>query len=413
MNARGNFFAIDRRAWAAVCGLGSINAAVAYLVLARGTLGDMRTTAWSVNAIENHTGVARHLAQTAIKRLSTSGIIEQTRGGTKPLYRLRAPHEFPGPKPAAITAEEDALLQIIENEGRSTFVPKTARYDSEWPTTNPYKLACDLVRKGHLTDDGRQFFGLGVGPELVSEESDWIWLPTSLIEGAASETAPIELLRQAQNLAALRLLIDLYHAQSLPRHGGVHWRTIRRTYEKAELGSYGAHTVWGFSIGNDEAWLNRPVVEPHVDHENPKDRLHRFWPALRLLESTGLAAFVAHVVEADSDEAAVLFPYGGTLALDEEMAVGEAAGEAGLAMLTEWQEKTADTASMLLVPLLSHQSRAVMVGLLRLRYQAATAANAEWHQRRPQWAEQAKHFRKLAEKAYASQSFATSTRHQI
>jgi hypothetical protein len=36
---RGGFFAVDRRAWARACGLG-MNAAVAYLVLARGTGGD-------------------------------------------------------------------------------------------------------------------------------------------------------------------------------------------------------------------------------------------------------------------------------------------------------------------------------------------------------------------------------------
>ena len=85
MNTRGNFFAVDRRAWASVCGLGSINAAVSYLVLARGTLADMRTTAWSVKAVETHTGVPRHLAQTAIKRLLEAGLIQQKRAGTKPL----------------------------------------------------------------------------------------------------------------------------------------------------------------------------------------------------------------------------------------------------------------------------------------------------------------------------------------
>ena len=109
MSGKGNFFAVDRRAWAAVCGLGSINAAVSYLVLARGTLGDMRTTAWSVKAVETYTGVPRHLAQSAIKRLLEAGLIRQTRTGTKPLYYLVAPHEFPGPELVRITATESAL----------------------------------------------------------------------------------------------------------------------------------------------------------------------------------------------------------------------------------------------------------------------------------------------------------------
>jgi hypothetical protein len=86
--ARGNFFAVDRRAWAAVCGIGSMNAAVAYLVLARGTLKDMRTTAWSVNAIETHTGIARPRAAAAIRALLEASLAEQIKAGSRPSYRL-------------------------------------------------------------------------------------------------------------------------------------------------------------------------------------------------------------------------------------------------------------------------------------------------------------------------------------
>jgi hypothetical protein len=55
------FFAIDRRSWAAVCGQG-LNAAIVYLVMARGSGGDQRTTSWSINAVENYTGVSRSRA---------------------------------------------------------------------------------------------------------------------------------------------------------------------------------------------------------------------------------------------------------------------------------------------------------------------------------------------------------------
>src|SRR4051812_29531103 len=49
--AEGIFFAIDNRLWERVCALG-LNEAVAYLVQARGTGRDNRTTTWSVEAIE-------------------------------------------------------------------------------------------------------------------------------------------------------------------------------------------------------------------------------------------------------------------------------------------------------------------------------------------------------------------------
>ncbi len=53
---QGDFFAVDRRAWARACALG-LNPAVAYLVLARGTSADNRSTTWSAQAIEKYTGV--------------------------------------------------------------------------------------------------------------------------------------------------------------------------------------------------------------------------------------------------------------------------------------------------------------------------------------------------------------------
>jgi hypothetical protein len=412
MATRGNFFAVDRRAWAAVCGLGSMNAAVTYLVLARGTLSDMRTTAWSVKAIETHTGVPRHLAQAAIKRLVAEGLVRQTRGGTKPLYYLVAPHDIPGPTPARITATEADLVRIIEDAGRSTFVPKTAKMDSDWPVTTPYELACGLVRKGHLTNDGRQFFGLALAPQPMSEEPDWIWLPASIVTGAADERPPVELLRQAQDQTALRLFVDLYHAQSLPRAGGVHWRTVRLNYTKEAIGTYGAHTVWGFSRARSEAWPNCPLVKPFLD-QSSEQPAQRFFDALAFLIRLGLVAYTPHLIEADTDEAAVLFPVGGAMAVREERALGDAAHTAGLAMITDWQEKLADGAYEHLFPLLPHQGNAVMVGLLRLRYQADTAANAEWGERRSQWAEEARKFEELAEKAQSSQRFATSTQYPI
>jgi hypothetical protein len=49
-----------------------LNPAVAYLVLARGSGADNRTTAWSVNAIEGYTGIGRPRAKKAIDALMTA-----------------------------------------------------------------------------------------------------------------------------------------------------------------------------------------------------------------------------------------------------------------------------------------------------------------------------------------------------
>ena len=73
-----------------------MNAALSYLVRARGTGGDQPTTSSSVNAIESHTGVARPRAQKGLKALETARAIRFLKGGSRPRYFLVPPHEIPG-----------------------------------------------------------------------------------------------------------------------------------------------------------------------------------------------------------------------------------------------------------------------------------------------------------------------------
>ena len=54
--AKTGFFAVDRRIWAKLCVPGMMNEAVAYIVQARGTGRDNRTTTWSVESVERYTG---------------------------------------------------------------------------------------------------------------------------------------------------------------------------------------------------------------------------------------------------------------------------------------------------------------------------------------------------------------------
>ena len=91
----GEFFAIDRRAWAMACKQG-LNPAVVYLLLARGTGPDQRTTSWSVNAVENYTGISRPRARDGLEKLVQAGLVRITQGGTRPRYYLIPAHEVPG-----------------------------------------------------------------------------------------------------------------------------------------------------------------------------------------------------------------------------------------------------------------------------------------------------------------------------
>ncbi|HLM41154.1 MAG TPA: hypothetical protein VK434_16375 [Microvirga sp.] len=109
-SGRGGFFTVDRRTWARACSSG-LNAAVAYLVLARGTARDNRATAWSVQAVETYTGISRGRAQQALELLARNGLVGVLREGTRPKYLLRPAHEVPGcegyPPPALTEVEQN------------------------------------------------------------------------------------------------------------------------------------------------------------------------------------------------------------------------------------------------------------------------------------------------------------------
>jgi hypothetical protein len=92
--AGGEFFTVDRRAFANACAL-ELNAAVAYLVVARGA-GSRPFSQWSGHAIEHYTGISRSKVKLALKSLIDSQLLTLERGGTRPLYRIIQPSEVEG-----------------------------------------------------------------------------------------------------------------------------------------------------------------------------------------------------------------------------------------------------------------------------------------------------------------------------
>src|SRR5215472_11236298 len=86
MGSKG-FFRIDRRTWAKVCELG-MNPAVAYLVLACGTGKDHRGTSWSVNAVQEYTGIAWIHGKPAVQALCDKRFIKLVKAGSRPRYEL-------------------------------------------------------------------------------------------------------------------------------------------------------------------------------------------------------------------------------------------------------------------------------------------------------------------------------------
>lgn len=408
----GNIFAVDRRAWAKVCDTG-LNAAVAYLMLARGTGGDQRTVGWSVNAIENRTGISRPNAKKAIETLKQNGLIRQLKGGTKPQYYIVPTHELPAGSTAntaePLTSEEQRILRLIADE--ATWVPKVGRHDNVWKYGNPYKIAVDLALKGFLKNQGGQIFSRVQMPKAqpMPEDPDWIWLPNSILDGVGDEIPPVERIRQSQNIVPLKLFINLYHAHQLLTFGGVNWRPglagIRQQYERHRLGEYGPYVVWGFEPQSVQA--DTQLAEPFFTGEIKKQDFggkeytvdtgwRVFWDAFGFLRSNGLIQVVPHLVEAYTDEGEIIFSQG-YAGEDGEREVAFATSSAAEAMLAEWQLKRLESEDYeALIPVLKHLSNVQLVGVVRLRYRPQTEATALWLRRaNAQWVEWAKRYSEI------------------
>jgi hypothetical protein len=361
----GEFFAIDRRTWGYVCSLG-INAAVAYLVLARGTGRDNWTTAWSAHAIETRWLLSRGRAVIAINTLKSSGAIDQTgRGGRATRYTLRAAANIPALKlrRGELTDWEAEAVENVRN-GRK-----------------PDSFAIGAAEKGWLVRSGKNYV-LADEPNL---EPDLIWLPNSLVDGVGGEpVSPIQLASRPQDPLLLRLLVDLYHSQDLAEHGGIHWRTIRFKYERHRVCQVGPFVIWEFSAGTKECWPHLPMFAPHYRGErdtaewNESDK--EFWGRWQLLEQMGLIELVPHLIAADTAEAGVIHPLALRNGEPVEREVADAARDAATAMLPSGQpaELRNDKQIVALAPVPFEFEKVELVGLYRLRYRTRNARTGAW-----------------------------------
>jgi hypothetical protein len=370
-NSIGGFFQIDARTWAKVCVPGRMNEAVSYLVLARGTGPDNRTTSWSVDAVERYTGISRRNAKAALRRNQADGFVRLLRGGTKPKYDLVPFSELPAATPRR-------PLSVVEQ----AVVDRIARSEDINATTQR-QAAYRAVEKGWLVRDGEGRFA------LKTVEPDWIWLPNELVTGAVSEDPPLERVRQTQDAMTLRLFIDMYHAQNLCDDGGVSRRYMRFEYERFEAGNYGQFAVWAFRPRTESmTWGNR-LTDPHhretlTDEEKQvgKNPGVDFFRRNMQLRDLGLFEWVPHLVESMELTGELIHPLriDGSRSLEDRL--GQAAGDAARAMMTAGQILWADTNSMhYLLPVLRHVANVQVVGIARLRYRPHTSMTAAW------WAE--------------------------
>ena len=352
------FFAIEHRLWGRVCDLG-MNAAIAYLILARGTGPDNRTSSWSHQAIEKYTGIARYKAREAIDRLCEEGLAARFSDGLRPGCTLASYEEL---HRVAMTGQERLIYENVA-AGRQ-------------PSRKSQKtIASRLVRKGLLARGNQDFY------QIREVKPEWIWLPNALVTGAGGETPPIELMRQTQDPLLLRLLVDLYDAQNLLEHGGISRFVIHQEFERIRVGEQGALVVWGFRDSDSKvAYGGSAALAPHLNRsaKESSEQYEPIWRRVRILESLGLIEWIPYLFESENRDAELIHPcgMGGSEAIED--LIGRAAHDAGLTLLTQGQIDWATAEGLRLVPLPRHLDNVTLCGIARLRYRARTKLTGAW-----------------------------------
>jgi hypothetical protein len=372
------FFAVDRGAFRCAA-VGGLNSAVAYLIMARGTGRNNRTTQWSVHSIEQRTGISRPNAAKAVKDLLDRGIWRKTREGQHPIYEAVSGNEIAG---GPFTADDQATIAAIR-DGKA--VPYEATVKA---------LVARGIAKRTTSRRSRRSYANPYAADLELDEAAiaalteplTVWLPNTLVDGAADEVPPVELIRQTRNLPALQLLIELYSVQFLPNYGGVPRDLLKGVFERAKVGEQGPFVVWGFRPKHTTAdrSLYGPFLTGHIATRDDGTKCDAgmelsFWPATHTLVNLGLVERVGMLLDGDDDQAEIIHPYairGGEPA-ERELAL--AAQKAAMAMVTEGQLNWAvENGHRHLVPVRKHMANATLAELFRLKYRPHTSATAAW-----------------------------------
>jgi hypothetical protein len=362
----GEFFTFDRRSFAAACRLG-LNPAVAYLTIARGA-GSRSKSAWSIDAIERHTGMGRAMAKKAVKTLIDAGLLTLERGGTRPRYGIVPAHLLPG---AVLSPDERRVFDLVGN--------KPTRIKAA-----DIRTASQLVRRGLLKEEYRDYSRDPRADDILSDKPLEIWLPNAIVDGAADEDSPLTFLRQMQDIRKLQLFVALYDNSDLPTYAGVDRSMLYQEHTVSKVSQRGALTVWGFDGDGRTFSAGRPPLHDSfltgANHETRDAALADFWGALGSFQDCGFITFIPYVFESDDPGAGVLHAYPTQDRGCEpwEREVAEAAHAAGIVCIPATQQEWAAQLGRHLLPQPSHISGLTIIGIARLRYRPRTRMTAAW-----------------------------------
>lgn len=370
---RGQFFIVDVPTFVAVCKLGDVDAAAAYLILAAGTGPDNRTTTWSREAINQRTGLNWRKADTAITKLVVGGFAQWLTPGGAPRPRLALP-----------------LL-----ETRQPLPPRLQKLAERITNGDVLKSAQDL-RDANLGSE-LGWFGQTEGQWFLRSERPMVkaYLPKSL---AGDETgkamagrSTIDNIRKARDPMALQLLVELYAKQDLAEFGGVDRQAFRKDFKRVKAHATGKYQIWRFDQSSQ--WVR---FEEGLSHHAP-ERTEAEWRAgiydgrdffrrVEILEDAGALEWVYYLAEDDSYTSNHIYPVAvvrhGKIVWDElESIVGSFATRAASALYAKAalaRESEDEMPGEFLLPAERMLRGAALVGVPRLRHRAKTSNAGRW-----------------------------------
>jgi hypothetical protein len=358
------FFAVDWRCVEDATRYGDgINTAAAYLVLARFTPKNNRTTLAGMTAIHTRTGLSRGRADLALKTLVRAGLLTMPKRGTA---RSLVPWGNLLAERGNLSQRQQAVLQRIL--GKKDPIISAADPD--------YQVALSLSQKGIL-----EKVTPGAGKSRFRAPSpDWVWLPNTIVDGFGEGDTPLARLRQIQDSRAILLLLDCYRLTNLAEDGGLPWQYVRREYKRVNVFTRGQFTVWGFAPGNMTGqWDPLFTRFKGKDHDPASIDLWRVYGAL---VAAGFLEDVGHIVESLKDGAQPIHPYAlSGKGEPEERAVTDAAHAAGRRMITDHKHEGATEQlgePPWLCPVRSHVTDVQLVGVVRVVHRPHTRKTAAW-----------------------------------
>ena len=319
--SRGGFFQVEACTFHEVVRLG-MNPAVAYLVLSRFRNPKTSETRAGVHAVENYTGIGRTRAGRALDSLREKGFIEPAPSGSRIVVKCSLTGRRQRARPGGKKAE----------------------------------------------------FSTHTAPPL----EHWIHLPNEIVDGAADETAPLELLRQMGDAMTLRLFLDLYREQLLPEDFGISRSVIFQPCTMTKVWEVGALNFWAYKGALTHCDVDSRAVNPHG---------RDFWARFGSLHQVGLILRIPVLFESAGSEAVPIYPFAesGTsterrlrdVLADYVEGQMESSGERGRILRAKAEAIEHEG----IIPVPMHYPSPSVVGIYRLRYLPSTSMTAAWHAR--------------------------------